>query len=123
MCAWEQKNYEMNKCLSLVHLTSRVGAQSSDSNKSTSRFLRRLNFTLIRRAPVFRSSDTHCSGTVLWIKAHFRVVYNCSHRTSLSQRRIGAVPMQPLQCALQRDREFAYAAPDFFHIHRGKSQL
>ena len=22
MCAWEQKNYEMNKCLSLVHLTA-----------------------------------------------------------------------------------------------------
>jgi hypothetical protein len=25
VCALEQKNYEMNKCLSLVHLTSTVG--------------------------------------------------------------------------------------------------
>ena len=35
-CAWEQKNYEMNKCLSLVHLTSTVGSQSSGSDESTS---------------------------------------------------------------------------------------
>ncbi len=40
MCAWEQKNYEMNKCLSLVHLTSRIGSQSSGSDESTSWFLR-----------------------------------------------------------------------------------
>ena len=36
MCAWEQKSYEMNKCLSLVHLTSRIGSQSSGSDESTS---------------------------------------------------------------------------------------
>src|SRR5260370_10738452 len=30
----------MNKCLSLVHLTSRIGSQSSGSNESTSWFLR-----------------------------------------------------------------------------------
>jgi hypothetical protein len=39
----EQKNYEMNKCLSLVHLTSTVRPQSSDSDKPTSLFLRRQN--------------------------------------------------------------------------------
>ena len=38
-CAWEQKNCEMNKCLSLVHLTSTVGHQSGNSDKSTFRFL------------------------------------------------------------------------------------
>ena len=38
-CAGEQKNYEMNKCLSLVHLTSRIGSQSSGSDESTSWFL------------------------------------------------------------------------------------
>src|ERR1700688_3329390 len=30
----------MNKCLSLVHLTSRIGSQSSGSDESTSWFLR-----------------------------------------------------------------------------------
>ena len=25
--AWEQKSYEMNKCLSLVHLTSTIGSE------------------------------------------------------------------------------------------------
>ena len=24
MCVWKRKNYEMNKCLSLVHLTRRA---------------------------------------------------------------------------------------------------
>jgi len=38
--AWEQKNYEMDKCLSLVHLTSTVGPESSGSGQSNSRFLR-----------------------------------------------------------------------------------
>jgi hypothetical protein len=38
--AWEQKNYQMNECLSLVHLTSRIGPQSSASDESTSWFLR-----------------------------------------------------------------------------------
>jgi hypothetical protein len=31
--AREQKNYEMNKCLSLVHLTSRIGHQSGNSDE------------------------------------------------------------------------------------------
>ncbi len=39
-CAREQKTYEMNKCLSLVHLTSRIESQSSGSDESTSWFLR-----------------------------------------------------------------------------------
>jgi hypothetical protein len=38
VCAWEQKNCEMNKCLSLVHLTSTIGPESSDSGQSNSRF-------------------------------------------------------------------------------------
>jgi hypothetical protein len=40
VCAWKQKNYEMNKCLSLVHLTRRIRSQSSGSDESTSWFLR-----------------------------------------------------------------------------------
>jgi hypothetical protein len=39
-CAREQKNYEMNKCLSLVHLTSRIGSQSSGWHDTTSWSLR-----------------------------------------------------------------------------------
>ena len=34
MCKWEQRNYEMNKCLSLVHLTSTIGPESSSSGQS-----------------------------------------------------------------------------------------
>ena len=35
---WERKNYEMNKCLSLVHLTSTIGPESSGLGQSNSRF-------------------------------------------------------------------------------------
>jgi hypothetical protein len=59
VCAWEQKNYEMNKCLSLVHLTSTLGPQSSGLDKSTSQFLRRQNLTWIRRAPVVAHMQTN----------------------------------------------------------------
>jgi hypothetical protein len=69
VCAWEQKNYEMNKCLSLVHLTSTVGHQSGNSDESTPRFLRRQNLTSMRRAPNRSPVDTYCGGTVLWIEA------------------------------------------------------
>ncbi len=33
VCVWVRRNYEMNKYLSLVHLTSMVGPQSSDSKR------------------------------------------------------------------------------------------
>jgi hypothetical protein len=39
-CAREAEDYEMNKCLSLVHLTGSIGPQSSGSDESNSRFLR-----------------------------------------------------------------------------------
>ena len=36
VCAWERKSYEMNKCLSLVHLIRRIGPQSGGSEEFTS---------------------------------------------------------------------------------------
>ena len=51
----------MNKCLSLVHLTSTIGPESSSSDQSNSRFLRRPNLT---------STDTY-GGIVFWIEARF----------------------------------------------------
>ena len=51
MCTWEQKNCEMNKCLSLVHLTSRIGPQSSGSDESLLGSSDAPKVTLIRRAP------------------------------------------------------------------------
>src|SRR5580698_7579118 len=63
----------MNKCLSLVHLTSRIGPQSSGSDESASRFLRCPKPYLIRRAPSrLRSSDTYCGGTLFCIELNFR---------------------------------------------------
>jgi hypothetical protein len=39
VCACEQKNYEMNKCLSLVHLISTIGPESRGSDELNSRSL------------------------------------------------------------------------------------
>jgi hypothetical protein len=71
MCAWEQKNYEMNKCLGLVYLTNRIGLQSGDLDQSVPRGQ---NLPLSAASQiVLWSSNTHCNGTVFRLEAQLPV--------------------------------------------------